>query len=236
MILNQQSNTGVIRFCFFRHGETDWNSEKRFQGNTDIPLNKNGRHQAQLLRPFLAKFGPDAVLSSDLGRARETADIATSGMSVSRHVIPELRECFFGAVEGMTRDEIVREYGEETLRKFFSPRPADLDAKFELGETKREHLARVLGFLTTWVKDVAFSRVAVSTHAGVIWRLLSTSPDYSETAPLIPNCAPFLFELDRSSGRLKYLPTTSLEESTEQAFEAPKNVLNSLPTSNSTSP
>jgi broad specificity phosphatase PhoE len=65
----------VTELLLVRHGETDWNAEGRLQGHTDRPLNEYGRRQAQRLADELAGEELEAIYSSDLARARETAEI-----------------------------------------------------------------------------------------------------------------------------------------------------------------
>lgn len=100
-----------------RHGETDWNREGLLQGHTDIPLNENGRTQvrkaAQKLKDLHVKM--DAVLSSPLHRARESAEIAAErlGYPVNGIVVePMLIERGFGAGEGMTFAEREEKFPE----------------------------------------------------------------------------------------------------------------------------
>ncbi len=89
-----------------RHGETDWNAEGRWQGNTDVPLNERGRAQARELAALLRGEGIAHVVSSDLSRARETAEIA-AGVLLAPYAYsdPDLRERGFGVFEGLTRAE-----------------------------------------------------------------------------------------------------------------------------------
>lgn len=96
-----------------RHGETDWNRERRVQGHSDTPLNETGREQARTLAGALARVPLDAVYASDLARARETAEIvaATHGLDVRTDV--ELRERNFGSWEGLTDVEIHERYGDD---------------------------------------------------------------------------------------------------------------------------
>jgi probable phosphoglycerate mutase len=92
-----------------RHGETDWNAEGRWQGHTDKPLNDNGRGQARVLAETLRRTGLAGVVSSDLLRARETAEIVatTLGLTID-YLDPDLRERTIGVFEGLTREECER--------------------------------------------------------------------------------------------------------------------------------
>lgn len=99
-----------------RHGETDWNFDRRIQGSTDIPLNDTGRAQARAtalrLREELADAGPLVVAASDLSRARETAEIiaAELGAAAPRQY-PALRERGYGEAEGMDVHEFRARFG-----------------------------------------------------------------------------------------------------------------------------
>jgi probable phosphoglycerate mutase len=89
-----------------RHGETDSNAERRIQGQTNTPLNARGRQQAQALADRLAGEPITAVYSSDLDRARETAEILAARLDLPVVVDPALRERHFGSWEGRTIDEL----------------------------------------------------------------------------------------------------------------------------------
>ena len=93
-----------------RHGETDWNRQLRIQGSSDIELNDLGRRQAQALAQDLTDVELDAIYSSDLARARQTAEpvAATHGLEV--RFDPRLRERSFGSWEGLTREDIDERY------------------------------------------------------------------------------------------------------------------------------
>lgn len=96
-----------------RHGETDWNAAGRWQGHTDQPLNENGRSQARALAEALRATGLSGVVSSDLVRARETAEIvATAHGRTIDYVDPDLRERTIGVFEGLTREECERLHPE----------------------------------------------------------------------------------------------------------------------------
>jgi probable phosphoglycerate mutase len=109
-----------------RHGETDWNLEGRWQGHTDVPLNDKGRAQARAIAEALRDAGLAGLVSSDLSRARETAEIvgASLGLGVA-YVDPDLRERMFGVFEGLTGAECERLHPEAWRAWVEEQRPAD---------------------------------------------------------------------------------------------------------------
>ncbi len=92
----------LTTFALVRHGQTDWNAQRRLQGSTDIPLNDVGRGQARDAVAALSGYEWDAIVSSPLSRAAETANLIAAGLglSVARRV-PELAERSFGPAEGL---------------------------------------------------------------------------------------------------------------------------------------
>jgi probable phosphoglycerate mutase len=96
----------VTTLLLARHGETDWNRELRIQGSSDIGLNDLGRRQAQALAQELEHVDLDAVYSSDLSRARETAAAVAALHGLEVRLDPRLRERAFGSWEGLTREDI----------------------------------------------------------------------------------------------------------------------------------
>jgi uncharacterized phosphatase len=98
-------------FAFIRHGETDWNRELRLQGSSDIPLNDTGRGQAAEAVSNLAEDHWDAIVSSPLSRARETAEIIARGLGIELGpVYDDLVERDYGAAEGATSEEIAERW------------------------------------------------------------------------------------------------------------------------------
>src|SRR6202042_1801307 len=89
-----------------RHGRTSWNALRRFQGQTDIPLDDEGLAQAQALAAHLRDERFDLALASDLTRARTTAEAILGDRDVVLELSPEFREMHFGLWEGLTWDEI----------------------------------------------------------------------------------------------------------------------------------
>ncbi len=112
-------------FWLIRHGETDWNRNKRYQGSADQPLNDVGRKQAATLLPRLAKMEFQAIYASDLSRVQETAQIALG--SIDDVVFDaRLRELSFGIFEGLTHVQIKEQHAQkyaEWDRKLFTNAP-----------------------------------------------------------------------------------------------------------------
>ncbi|WP_344317569.1 histidine phosphatase family protein [Streptomyces javensis] len=101
------------RIVLWRHGQTAWNIERRFQGSLDIELTDTGVAQAHRAARLLAALKPDAIIASDLKRAAATAAelSAVTGLSVAHDA--GLRETYAGAWQGLTHEEIIERFGEE---------------------------------------------------------------------------------------------------------------------------
>ncbi|MGE5273955.1 MAG: histidine phosphatase family protein [Verrucomicrobiota bacterium] len=136
-----------------RHGETDWNLEHRWQGQSDTPLNDTGRAQARALAGVLAGEPIDAVYSSDLIRAHETARLVAEPRGLAVTAIRDLRERSFGSVEGMTTDEIQARY-------------PGIELPWSDGETREAMAERVLGALRRIADTHPDAHVLVVSHGG----------------------------------------------------------------------
>lgn len=101
------------RIVLWRHGQTAWNLERRFQGSTDVQLTPAGLEQARRAARLLAALRPDAILASDLSRTAATAAelAALTGLDVTHD--EGLRETCAGAWQGLTHEEIIDRYGDE---------------------------------------------------------------------------------------------------------------------------
>ncbi|MEU8942830.1 histidine phosphatase family protein [Streptomyces goshikiensis] len=101
------------KIVLWRHGQTSWNLERRFQGSTDIELTETGVAQARRAARLLASLKPDAIVASDLQRAAATAAelAAVTGLHVEHD--EALRETYAGEWQGLTHDEILGKYGEQ---------------------------------------------------------------------------------------------------------------------------
>ncbi|MCK6077157.1 histidine phosphatase family protein [Paenibacillus silvae] len=104
----------MTEIALIRHGSTAWNKEKRSQGQTDNPLDQEGREQAVLLAARLAEEQWDAIYASDLQRASETARIIGERLGIQEiHLDPRLREMGGGQVEGTTEEERIAKWGSD---------------------------------------------------------------------------------------------------------------------------
>lgn len=92
-----------IMLYIVRHGQTDWNLDGKVQGQVDIPLNDTGRAQAAVAADKLARFNLEYIISSDLARAGETAQIIANKLNIRVEYEPRLREYDFGCLNGITR-------------------------------------------------------------------------------------------------------------------------------------
>ncbi len=171
-----------------RHGRTEWNATGRFQGQLDSPLDVIGRAQAEAAAVAVAPMEPDAVVSSDLARARVTAEAvgAESGVSVS--LDQRLREIDLGAWQGLTRAEARTQFAEEYERWQLGE-----DARRGGGETYAEVGARAAECVVDWSNRLGPGSLIVAvTHGGTaratIGTLIGMDPDtWWRLAPL-GNC------------------------------------------------
>jgi probable phosphoglycerate mutase len=154
----------MTTFLLVRHGETEWNAQGRLQGWRDSLLTEQGRAQAAALAERLVAERPDALVSSDLGRALATA--APIAARLGLEVIPEagLRERRYGIIEGMTWPEAQAAQRELYLRLH----ARDQDFPVPQGETGREFCDRVLAAFERLAARHRGARLAVVTHGGVL--------------------------------------------------------------------
>ena len=154
----------MTRICFVRHGETDWNAELRMQGQIDIALNARGQAQAAAVGGAFARGCADALYSSDLLRARQTAQPVAQALGLSAVFLPELRERHFGRCEGLTFAEIEARHPEDARAIV----DRDPDYVSPGGESRRQHVVRVLACVAGLVGRHAGQTIVVVTHGGVL--------------------------------------------------------------------
>jgi broad specificity phosphatase PhoE len=146
---------------FIRHGLTDYNADRRFQGHSDVPLNAEGRRQAMLVAARLRNSAAAALYSSDLARALETARIIGAALNLEPVALAGLREIDVGAAVGLTRAELEARYpelfGEAWVHTAFPGGESYAAVADRLAATVRELAARH-----------AAERILIVTHGGAI--------------------------------------------------------------------
>lgn len=164
----------LTTFALVRHGQTDWNAERRLQGSTDIPLNDVGRGQARAAVGILAPYEWDAIVSSPLSRAAETADLIAEGLglTVARRV-PELTERSFGPAEGMQAGPEL-----EALR---------VPGGFKGAESEDEAADRGIAALEALAEEFRGQRLLVVTHGTLLRVTLSRA--IGQTLTSVDNAA-----------------------------------------------
>ncbi len=154
----------VTRLLVIRHGETAWNTEGRIQGHIDIPLNDKGRWQADRLATALIDEDIHAIYSSDLERARDTAQAVASALNQPLQLHTGLRERHFGRLEGNTQAEVAAQWPEEGRRW----RERDPSYGPEGGETLQAFYERSVGVLTALAQQHPGQTIVVVAHGGVL--------------------------------------------------------------------
>lgn len=198
--LEKAAAPNVKRIYLFRHGETEWNANGRFQGHTDIPLNDVGREQAKTLGQNLVAHGLQLVVSSDLSRAFETGKIVADATGIPIFMDAGLRESNLGESEGMTRDEVVAKYGEEQQNRWRSPLEADLDVRFPGGESGREVQARAFQTMERLLRTRAESKIGIAAHSGVVRRVMQKLLPADRMPEKIPNTYVIVLTFDMDTG------------------------------------
>lgn len=197
-----------MHLLLIRHGETDWNNERRIQGNTDTPLNANGIAQARQLAARIAKDKIDALYSSPLERARVTAEIIGQHCGIAPVLDPRLKENGLGDLEGLTVAEFEQRFPElyqgwiKSVDHFTLPNeepPAQL----------RE---RIIAFLDELrARHPNGSRVGIVTHGGTINMFVSMliGLEVNKRSPFwFDNASITLADLTGSRPRVKLLNDT----------------------------
>ena len=150
------------RVLLWRHGQTDWNLVNRFQGHSDIPLNDVGSYQVRHAAEILAGMNPTAIISSDLGRAHETALALANlvGLHVTKH--EGLRETNGGLWEGKTGAE----NRAEDFQNFIRWIDGDDNPAGTTGEKRSEVAARAVAVINQALEGKTDQLLVVATHGG----------------------------------------------------------------------
>lgn len=154
----------ATRIVAIRHGETAWNIASRIQGHTDIPLNGTGLWQAERVAQSLLDEPLQAVYSSDLQRARATAEAIARAQNLTVTLAEGLRERHFGQLEGLTRAEIATQWPEQASRWHARDPHYGPDG----GETLQAFYDRCVHTLAQLARRHAGGAIAVVAHGGVL--------------------------------------------------------------------
>ncbi len=169
----------MTQLTFVRHGETEWNLQRRVMGHRDSALTQTGIEQARRLAVRLRGVAFDAIYTSDLGRAVTTAAILAEGRAVEARSDARLRERRMGAFEGLTVPEMRERYPRE--REEYERRGAEAFEGLEI-ESVRDHSARVWACALELATRHEGGRVLVVTHGGALTALFQKVFDVSYAA------------------------------------------------------
>jgi len=180
----------TTRFCLVRHGETNWNAERRLQGHTDIELNTRGLAQATQMARALKNmnFEFDVLYTSDLQRARQTAKAIESLYSVSAIGHSALRERNLGALQGLTLNEAP--HIEPDLWQAHLSR--DIHQEMRGGESILQFSSRIKFALDEIQKSHAGKTILLVSHGGALdmmYRIASNQALDSEKVVAVPNAS-----------------------------------------------
>lgn len=195
--MGKQSNN-LCQIYVVRHGETEWNVEKRLQGQSDSPLTEKGKNQAKAVSKMFSNKNFDVVYASDLFRAKKTAEVIALEKKMIVKTSEMLRERNFGKHEGKLWEEYKRDLSE-SLDVLSS-----LDRQKSFGykvDDDVESDEEVMGRFFTFLRQVALThlnkKVLVITHGGVMRTALVHLGKYDELIPhSISNLGYFVLESD----------------------------------------
>lgn len=160
----------MTKIILVRHGETEWNQQRRYQGQQDSPLSAKGIFQAQEVGKFLANRTIDAIYSSDLKRAFLTAQSIAKYHKLTPIADQRIRETSFGVWEGLTREEILLQYPD----LFYARYQDSMSTRVPGGELPNEVALRLHEFLFEILPKHEKETIVLVSH-GAALRLLIAS-------------------------------------------------------------
>lgn len=159
----------VTTLVWVRHGEADSNRDGRFGGHSPVPLTERGRRQAEATARAIVRLEPTAIVSSDLVRARQTAEPIAAACQLPLVLDPGLRERSVGILDGLSFAEAEERHPELWARM----RSRDPGAVPDGGETQEAVFARVAGALDRVLEAHRGGRVVVVSHGLALYHAFS---------------------------------------------------------------
>ena len=189
-----------MKFYFARHGQTDWNTLRKVQGTTDIPLNENGIRQAYQLCDYLKEnsISFTKIYSSYQTRAVQTAEIAAEQFNTGYETVKGLEEMNLGLVEGHTWDEILSMYAEE-FELWQADRRYSTSPGGESYQMVLERVFQALDYILEQNDAASEGNVLIITHGAVIMTLLAVLRDVPFEQALtirVDNAVPVVLNVD----------------------------------------
>ncbi|MGI9260475.1 MAG: histidine phosphatase family protein [Woeseiaceae bacterium] len=152
-------------FVFLRHGQTEYNRERRFQGHRDVPLNDRGVAQAATAADLLAKRQISRIVASPARRVQQTIEPLLQASELPMHIEDDLMDFFGGSFEGRLITDIRREHGLDDEESLWSILPDD-------AERWSEFVYRAVSAVARWTEQHAGETVLIASH-GLVFRSLA---------------------------------------------------------------
>jgi len=165
-------NNNLTTLYVVRHGQTDWNNKHIIQGHTDIPLNEEGEKQAYELREELKNIKFDKAFSSDLLRAKRTAEIVVLEKGLAVETTKVLRELNYGDFEGTISGDFFKKFDEWRALSEEERKKHEKYESYSKVETWDDVSARLITFLRETAVAFRGKTVLISCHGGLIHNLL----------------------------------------------------------------
>ncbi|TGL58431.1 histidine phosphatase family protein [Leptospira sarikeiensis] len=172
----------------FRHGETDWNKERRLQGQTDTSLSELGKSQSLKLKERILKENLDIVFCSDLKRTKETCDIIFGSKNAKIIHHKGLREIHLGDAQGILESDISSQFEEKAYIAWKSKEKQFDTFRFPNGETKIEAKERIIRTVFHLLEKYKKRKIGICSHGFVLSKLLDfLSPEQASNSKF-ENC------------------------------------------------
>lgn len=161
----------MVKVIFIRHGQTEWNTSGRYQGQSDVPLSAEGLEQARHLAEGFPIDKIDAIYASDLTRAMQTAEAVADRFGLTVHAEPAFRELHFGEWEGLTYDEIVNGWADAMKNFLLHPDVLVVPG----GESFQQVQERAMRRLNELLDEHEGQTIAIFAHGAVLRTMLTAA-------------------------------------------------------------